>query len=458
MTKKKAPLLTKWFQRRGPLIRAFPSWWVLRQWPVRFPRIIVATADDRNALKLSLEVFWAAILGAVATFNAAFALRLGATNSDIGLLSSLPALIAVLISIPAGRFLARSARQKSWILASLFVHRLGYLLIAAVPLLPSLFRDKGTVLVYLLIVMSAPAQFFGVGFNSMLADVVPERRRATVFATRNIIRTCVMSVATLLAGHWLERAAFPVNYQMLYLVGWVASMVSLYFLTGLQVSHSLAEPRAAQKHRALKVLWRDSVRVLRQERPFARLTVDTLLFNLPAWTVGPLYMLYFVRYLGASDWWIGLLGTVSNVGAIGGYALGQRVINRRGENWTLKRAAPGAGLLPILVGIWGSLTPILFFVGLDGLIAPSINLSHFTTLLKTCPEDRRPTFIGVFSTVMNIGAFVAPLLGVALADRLGPAPVLLACGGLRVLGGLMFTIWPVWGDWGGGQRHAASPD
>jgi len=430
-------------RQRIRLANPFPSWQVLRQWPGNFRRIILATADDRNAWNLSIEVFWAAILGGVSTFNVAFALRLGAENFHIGLLSSLPALLAVLVSIPAGRFLARHSRQKGWILGSLFLHRIGYLAVAAVPWLPDGFMNRGAALVYLLVAMSASASFFGVGFNSMLADVIPERRRATVFATRNIINVCVMSVVTLLSGRWLDRVAFPVNYQVLYLIGCAASMASLYFLTRVQVPDSAVVPRTARTRRSLKSLWRDSVAIARQERAFVRISVNTLLFGLPAWTVGPLYMLYYVRYLGASDWWIGLKGTIANLAAIAGYALGQRLISRRGEAWTLKWAAPGAGLYPLLTGLSRALTPNLFFVGLDGLIVPSINLSHFSTLLKACPEGRRPVFIGLYTTVMNVGAFLAPLLGVALADRFGPAPVLVTCGLLRVLGGLTFVIWPV---------------
>lgn len=174
-----------------------------------------------------------------------------------------------------------------------------------------------------------------------------------------------------------------------------------------------------------------------------RITVNTLLFGLPAWTVGPLYILYYVRDLGASDSWIGLQATVANVAAIAGYALGQRLISRWGEARMLKWTAPGAGLYPLLAGLFGSLTPLLVFLGIDGLIVPSINLSHFSTLLRSCPDDRRPLFIGFYTTVMNAGAFLAPLLGVALAERIGPMPVLIVCGILRILMGLTFTLWPV---------------
>ena len=63
--------------------------------------------DDRNAIFLVAEIFFASIMGAAGAFNAAFAVRLGASNSQIGLLSSIPALLALIVSIPAGRFLQK---------------------------------------------------------------------------------------------------------------------------------------------------------------------------------------------------------------------------------------------------------------------------------------------------------------------------------------------------------------
>ena len=68
-----------------------------------------ANRVDRNAFYLVLEIFWAAALGAAANFNTPYVIRLGATNTDVGLLTAIPALVAILVSIPAGSFLQAAA-------------------------------------------------------------------------------------------------------------------------------------------------------------------------------------------------------------------------------------------------------------------------------------------------------------------------------------------------------------
>jgi dipeptide/tripeptide permease len=45
--------------------------------------------------------------------------------------------------------------------------------------------------------------------------------------------------------------------------------------------------------------------------------------------------------------------------------------------------------------------------------------------------------------VMNIGAFLCPIIGVALANQFGNAAVLVACGVLVLIGSSSFTLFPV---------------
>src|SRR5258706_4335367 len=53
-----------------------------------------------NSWFLVLEVFWASISGSALSFVAAYAIRLGASNSAVSLLSSVPALIAAVFLLP----------------------------------------------------------------------------------------------------------------------------------------------------------------------------------------------------------------------------------------------------------------------------------------------------------------------------------------------------------------------
>ena len=48
----------------------------------------------------------------------------------------------------------------------------------------------------------------------------------------------------------------------------------------------------------------------------------------------------------------------------------------------------------------------------------------------------------MFSTIMNVAAFVLPMLGLMLANILGIRTVLLIGGGIRLVGAILFYVHP----------------
>jgi MFS family permease len=147
--------------------------------------------------------------------------------------------------------------------------------------------------------------------------------------------------------------------------------------------------------------------------------------------------------LNASDGWVGTLTAVASLSAMVGYYAWQKGIARWGESRVLRSTIATGGIFPIAAALLPALTPILGAAAVDGLLMSGVNLSHFNILLKVCPRERRASYISLYTVIMNAGAFVAPLLGVALAGAIGLRNVLLIGGAIRTLGGLLFLVWPV---------------
>ncbi len=401
---------------------------------------------DRNIHYLYVEVFWAAIFSAVFAFNATYALRLGASNQMVGWLSSLPSLFAVFLMVPAARFLESRDNQAPWMLGSLTLGRAGFLMAAFVPwLFP---RYAAPVLVALFITRTIPITIFNTSFSPLLADVIPERDRSRVFANRNIVMSATAAAATFLAGRWLdaalhwEWAAFPLNYQALYVVGGLCALASAYFVAKVKPPPRRLMPEARPERSRLT--W-EQLRVtgkamLSEQRSFVALTVNTLVFNLGAWLVMPLYMILFVRQLDATDGWIGLNATLANLGVIGGYALWRRWLPRLGDHRALRLSVPLAASYAFLVAAFPNLSLILVWGVLINLVNAGVNLSHTNIFYRVCPEARRASYMALYASIMNLGAFVCPLIGVALAEVWDIRWILVVGGIIRLLGGFMFYI------------------
>jgi MFS family permease len=405
----------------------------------RFLRLNPDNVQQRNAYYLVIELFWAGILGSAATFNAAFVLHLEATNTDVGYLSSIPALLAVLVSLPAGRFLQRRARRTPMILWALIIYRLSYLLIAVVPWLDGLHLPLGSLAVWLLIFGTIPAHFFNVGWIPLIAEAVNERSRAGLVTARMMISYAVTALFSFLFGQLLSYMAFPYNYTLMYLIGFVASMVSMVYLFKLKIPDAV--PVIPQTGTRLSLA---RLRQSAAEHPgLSRIITNTFLHSMGLWVASPLYILRYVRALDATDAWIGLSSTVATLAAIFATPIWRKIMARWGKSATLKRTIVLVGLYPIAVGLLPSLSLILFAIAFYNVIAPGVNLSHFTTLLEVTPEENRPGYTSWYISLVNTGAFIGPLLGVAVADRLGIAPTLIICGMLSILGSTSFWWWPV---------------
>jgi MFS family permease len=405
----------------------------------RFLKLNPENIQQRNAYYLVIELFWAGILGSAATFNAAFALRLEASNTDVGYLSSIPALLAVLVSLPAGRYLQARAKRTSVILWALLVYRLSFLLVAAVPWLEGLHIPLGSLVVWVLILGTIPAHFFNVGWIPLIAEAVNERSRAGLVTARMMISYAVTALFSLLFGQLLSYVTFPYNYALMYLIGFAASMVSMVYLLKLEIPDAV--PVVRQPGARLNLA---HVRQAIADHPgLTRITINTFFYGLGLWLAAPLYILRYVRELDAKDAWIGLSGTVATLAAIIATPVWRKVIARWGKSATLKGTIVLVGFFPIAAGLSPSLTLILVAVAFNNLVSAGVNLSHFTTLLEVTPEENRPGYTSWYISLVNTGAFICPLLGVVIAGRLGIAPTLVLCGMLSILGATSFWWWPV---------------
>ncbi|MGC9469595.1 MAG: MFS transporter [Anaerolineae bacterium] len=408
---------------------------------------------DRNIWYLYVEVFWAGIFLAALAFNATYALRLGASNTMIGWLSSIPALLAIGVLLPAASFLEKQSNRGVWLRRSLFVGRLAFLGAAIGPwIFP---RHAAEVVVAILILRAIPMNFYSAGFSPMLADVIPMRDRARVMANRSIISSATVAACTFLFGRWMDLAdtltwaKFPVNFQVVYLIGTVAGLLSTYYVSRIEVPETgvIQEDKetGAERRRPLasrladvRQLFDGVKGMVRENRDFAQIIINTFVFDFGAWMVMPLYVIFFIRQLNASDGWVGLNTTVAHIGVIAGNTIWRRLVDRLGPARSLRLAVPMAATYAFLVSLFPNLTLILLWGVLVNLINPGVSLSHVTLLYTLCPPERRTSYLAIYSTVANIGAFLAPMIGVALSGLMDIRWILMIGGAIRLIGAGLF--------------------
>ena len=396
----------------------------------------------RNTWRLYQDLLWLGLASAASTYINVYAIRLGASDKLIGLRTSIPSLLVVLLRIPAAQLMERTNNRQRLIVRSLNIGRAFYFLIFLIPwlgLLPLVKEiPQATILVWIVICIGIPSSLSQAGWDSFFADVIPSDRRARVVSTRSTMTNLMTLALVPLFGIWLDWAKFPMNYQVVFLIAFIGAMLSTWQVSKIRVPES--GKKQNQQVPALNLA--EIKRILSENKEFMTLVLGTFVYQWAISIASPLFTIYYVDQLGASDSWIGYRMTLASLTSIIAYRIWPRHIERKGERAIITLAAPLMGLFPLLTGLTPVLWPHMFIVMIPRFFGSAVMISRYGILLRVCPDDRRPTYIAIYAIAANIAAFVAPLVGVELAEVIGLPGVFFIAAALRVTAGIMYRKLP----------------
>ena len=416
-------------------------WWIAGQFVPFLRGPDTQHVRQKNIWHLYQDLGWLGLASAASTYIDVFAIRLGASNQLIGLRASLPALLVVLLRIPAAQLIERSSSRKSLIVKSLAVGRLLYLLLFLLPWLANLplLRQipRAPLLVWTVILMGIPGVLAAAGWDTFFADVVPDHQRARVVSVRNAMANMITLTIVPLMGSFLDWAAFPANYQIIFLVAFGGALLSTWHVNRIQTSEM---PLVTGRRRKFDL--REVRGIVQTSREFSLILLGTFVYQWGISLASPLFNIYYIQELGASDSWIGWRITLVSVASIAAYRFWPRRIETKGESTIISLATPMMALFPLLTGLTRSLTPNLFIVVIPGFFGAAVMLARYNILLRVSPDDRRPMYIAIYAILVNVAAFLAPLVGVSIAEWVGLPGVFFISAGLRLAAGLIYGRLP----------------
>lgn len=432
--------------RKPPARLAARAAGVLRRLKQRMPWYTSAdTVEGRNLHNLYVETIWFGVLsGLTSTYIAVFALRLGATTGQVGWLTALPALVNIVWLIPAARLIERQRRPIPIILVSGVLQRVGYLVMVAVPFLHA---GQISALIVLATLVAVPSAVINTAVTALIPELVSPERRGSAVSVRWLLMAAAETAAALIGGQILGLMPVPLNYQVVIGVGVLLSLLSVRYLrrirvpdTALRHAASAAARRAAPRTGTGRPSPRKTLSGVLAHRGFVRFTAASFVFYWGIYLPAALWSILRVRDLGASDGWIGLIATVNNASIIVGYLYWGKVGAKRGDRWMLAVTAIGVTLYAFFTALVPSIEWMIPTSILGGVAWAGCNLALFNLMLAVCPSDRRPTYIALHTSLINVTAFAGPLLGAGMADWIGLRPAFVVSGALRLAGLLLFVL------------------
>ncbi len=369
--------------------------------------------DAQPGSRRGRRLFWADGLVSnisesfVANFTNPFALALGATNTQMGVMSSITNLAAALALLPGARLDERVASRRRIVVFGSLLHRL---LLIAIALLPLLFGIRA---IYVFIALVALRQFFvQIGFpawSAFTADLVPARIRGRYFGSRNIGLALAALIFTPIAGRLADVIGLPQGYQASFVI---AALVG--FGATLVFRRIPDPPRSRSADEDVPQSKLPLVALLRGHPRFAAFSAVAVLWNLSIMVAGPYFSVYIVRNLAASPTQIGLLAAANSLMNILGQRVWGRLNDHRGAAWVMA----ATGLMIPLVPAFYALVPNAWFLlaveGFSGFMWSGYGLSSFNLMLGLAPAEQRARFSAVYQIAVFGASFVGPLLGTLL--------------------------------------------
>jgi MFS family permease len=408
-----------------------PPQWKRLLWPQH-----TGSATDFNIQLLYHDVLWSSLLsGIINTFLSVFLLRLGGTAFQVSLLVALPSIGGVFFSLRAARYVSQHRQTLTIVIIPSLLFRVGYPLLAFAPLLGS---SVGTWFFVAVIALTGlPTVLSNIALTSQLGDVLPVDRRAHVLSVRNMLSGATATLAAFAGGWLLSLLPFPLNYQMVFVVSFVLSLIGLYHRNRLL----LPPPPAEQQGKPPAPIVVGNV----LRRPaFRHLSIALGVYLAGLYWPQALFSILQVKTLEASDAWIGIIGTGSGLAATLAYPLWGRLLGKGRLRQMMGVAAFGLALFPGLAGISPNVVVYLLVSIYGNLFGAGVSTAFTQVLIEMGPPGERPTRVAVYNTMAGAAAVVLPLLGALAYQYIGIQWALIVSSVLRLAGAALLTTTPPW--------------
>lgn len=388
-----------------------------------------------NFRNVQIDAIGVGLASTGAPFLPVLLARLGASTLHVSLLTFMPALTGALLAIPLGHFLETRKNIVPWFSFA----RLGVLMSygltgVLVLLLPQAIAILG--ILGLWAIATVPQTILSICFSVVMNKVAGSTGRFELMSHRWSILGFTNATTALIGGNFLDRVAFPLNYQVFFILLSVGGIISFYFSSKIVLPDNPPQPKKVRTSFKNQVV--SYVRLIYQEKPFVSFIWKRFVFLSGAALAAPLLPIYYVRGIQASDYWIALIQIASNTTVIIGYFYWTSQSKRKGSRLVLLATTLGSSLFPILVGISHRVWPVVIFAGLNGIFQAGLNLVFFDELMKRVPDDHNETFVAAAQTLQYMSMIAAPLLAPVLSEWLGLGPGLLIAGGISLIGFILF--------------------
>ncbi|MFH2202316.1 MAG: MFS transporter [Elusimicrobiota bacterium] len=351
------------------------------------------------------------------TFVTAFAVKLGASNAQIGILAAIAAL-SQLLQVPAVYLINRLQDRKPIAAVGFALSKLSWLLIVV----PVLFGARSVPMGLLTATVACSSAFAAVALctrNSWLRDVIGQDQMGAFFAKRLAYSKAVGIFTGLAAGIFVtvwakySRETLLSSYAILFSAGILCGLMSVYF-----VWTSPEPPRIP-----IDVKFLSSLLEPFRDRNYRMLIIFLAMWSFSVNLAAPFFTVYMLQRLHFTVAFVMALAVLSNVMNLIFFRFWGAFADQFSNKGVLAVCAP---LCIICTLSWAFTTlPEPHFLTLPMVVAihvvvgaasAGVILASSNIGMKLSPRAKSASFLAASSIVSSLAAGVAPIIGGLSAD------------------------------------------
>jgi hypothetical protein len=391
--------------------------------------------QKRNFRYVQIDAIGVSIANVAAPFLPVFLTRLGASNFQVGLLTSMPGITGLILAIVVGRFLQTRSNIVPWYSLSRLLVISCY---ALTGLLTFALSKEYAVIATLAIWAFAtlPQTSLAVAFSVVMNAVAGPEGRYALLSRRWAIFGLTTVVMTFFVTRTIDLVEFPYNYALMFLGLSLGGLISFYFSRKIKLADQtplVLAPSSSAFDSA-----RGYFSLIRGAPAFTSFAAKKFVYHSAIMLSQPIMPLFFVREVKATDSQIGAITMAMTIVMLAGYFIWPWSSRKYGGRFVLLATTFGMIFYPALTAATPQVPLIIVYAGIAGLFQAGLDLVFFDELMKTVPQEYSATFVSLVQSMQYLSAIVAPLIGTWLADYIGLGGALWVSAGLRLVGFLLF--------------------
>ena len=380
--------------------------------------------QQANFHHLVLDIAWFGLAHVtINRFLAVYAIRVDASPAQLGWMTALPGLMLLCASVMGRGWRRRYPDSVSAVAGPAFWYRFMFLLPAFTPFLPKVWQPF-----WLILSVSLPAIPQGVAtviFLTMIRETIDAESMPRLVSRRALALNITVGIGALGFGFWLERAPFPLNYQVMFIAGYIMAMLSLRHVMNIRPLENVDERPVRVQSLSGDSPWHSPM--------FLKMALIVVAAHITFFSVFPISPMRLMHDLDASESFMAIFALMElAAGATAAYFI-PRVIARFGSRNTISVALVGTASGALIIALAPTLPITLLAAVITGGSWASADIAifmHFTE--KTAKLDLM-RYTTAYIQVIFAALFVGPMIGSYLATSgINLSSVLIIGAGLRL--------------------------